>query len=238
MSTCTAGWHTFRHTNSLNTHFSLDFIARTIRGWRNSCVNADYSQKCENKAKTQRLEWNRSGECLVGKGQWWHQERKVSLWPQQVQQTAPDFLWKQDWEHLCCRWLTWLQDVFSAASTSIRGERWARSGETTVTSGQIRSTSVSGIWKRPDKAVYGGPLFTQRKTETGSCLWRGGAGCQVKAAILCLWYRLEQLTSVRHFKISLNLHFMCASFQLQRPRDSSRGREPQLPWASEVAGSC
>lgn len=38
--------------------------------------------------------------------------------------------------------------------------------------------------------------------------------CQMRAEILCLWYRLGQLTSISYFKISLNLHFMCASFQL------------------------
>jgi hypothetical protein len=36
----------------------------------------------------------------------------------------------------------------------------------------------------------------------------------MRVASSCLWYRLEQLTSISCFKISLNLHFMSASFQL------------------------
>lgn len=53
-----------------------------------------------------------------------------------------------------------------------------------------------------------------KEAASSPACWHEGPNRQMRAASSCLWYRLKQLTSISYFKISLNLHFMCASSQL------------------------
>lgn len=176
----------------------------------------------------QRTEWGRSEECLAERAHPPNQEINFSHLTCKPRKQCWEVLsgnWSQpgpEWPlHLCSAFHS--SPDFQACSLPatqqgvgpIWEERWAGSRWTDATSGWVRSTSVSAAWKLLGLAVQWGSIDNPGKEgESSPACWHEGPDRQMRAASSCLWYRLKQLTSISYFKISLNLHFMCASSQL------------------------
>lgn len=195
--------------------------------WGNSCVELRAMHELVWKwGSKQRTEWDWSSECLVERAHTPNQEINFSHLNCKPRKQCREVLLgtgaSQVQSDRCICAMPFAAHLISRHSLchpqgTIWGERWARSRWTDATSGWVWSTSVSVAWKLPGLAVQWGSIDKPGK-EGGrrklSRCWHEGPDHQMRAASSCLWYRLEQLTSISYFKISLNLHFMCASSQL------------------------